>query len=58
MIINNRMEHLPRPNDVVRLGGEGAERYLRVTELIWCLDEHTFEGQRVNIRLEEDHETT
>lgn len=49
LVINWRMEHLPRIGDTVRFAGE---RYGKVTEVIWCMDEESPEGQRVNIRIE------
>lgn len=49
LIIDWRMPHLPRIGDTVRLSGE---RYAKVTEVVWCLDEESNEGQRVNLRLE------
>lgn len=50
-MINWRMEHLPRIGDTVRFSGD---EFGRVTEVIWCMDEPTDEGQRVNIRIEEE----
>ena len=52
-IIHQRMDHLPRVGDTMRFSGE---RYGKVTEVIWCMDEQdespAFEGQRVNLRIE------
>lgn len=48
-VINRRMEHLPRTGDTVRFAGE---KYAKVTEVIWCMDEESIEGQRVNVRME------
>ena len=48
-VINYRMEHLPRLGDTVRFEGE---RYGIVTEVIWCMDEPSSDGQRVNLRIE------
>lgn len=48
-VINWRMEHLPRTGDTVRFSGE---KYAKVTEVIWCMDEDGKEGQRVNVRME------
>ena len=52
MVMKQRMEHLPRNGDTMRLTGE---RYAKVTEVIWCMDEQddtpSFEGQRVNLRM-------
>lgn len=50
-VINWRMEHLPRVGDTMRFSGE---RYGKVTEVIWCMDEPVDEGQRVNIRIESE----
>lgn len=49
MVINWRMPHLPRNGDTMRFEGE---RYGKVTEVVWCMDEKSDEGQRVNIRIE------
>ena len=48
-VIDWRMPHLPRLGDTVRLKGE---KYAKVIEVIWCLDEDSPEGQRVNLRLD------
>lgn len=52
-IIHHRMDHLPRIGDTMRFSGE---RYGKVTEVVWCMDEKddtpTFEGQRINLRIE------
>jgi len=50
-VINWRMEHLPRVGDTMRFAGE---KYGKVTEVIWCMDEPSDEGQRVNIRIESE----
>ena len=50
-VINWRMEHLPRVGDTMRFSGE---RYGKVTEVIWCMDEESEEGQRVNLRIESE----
>ena len=50
-VINWRMEHIPNVGDTVRFAGE---KYAKVTEIIWCLDEQSQEGQRVNIRIEKE----
>lgn len=47
--INWRMEHIPRVGETVRFS---ETSYGVVTEVVWCLDEHSDEGQRVNIRIE------
>ncbi len=49
LVINYRMDHLPRQGDVMRFD---AMKYGRVTEVIWCMNEETLEGQRVNLRIE------
>ena len=48
-MINRRMDHLPNVGDTMRFSGE---RYGYVTEVIWCMDEPSDEGQRINIRVE------
>lgn len=50
-VIDWRMEHIPRVGDTMRFNGE---RYAKVTEVIWCMDEPSPEGQRVNIRAESE----
>ena len=50
-VINRRMEHLPRAGDTMRFTGE---KYGKVTEVIWCMDEPSQFGQRVNIRVESE----
>lgn len=49
MVINRRMEHIPRIGDTVRLD---ENQYAKVTEVIWCLDEVANEETRVNIRMD------
>lgn len=44
-----KVEHLPRHGDTVRVG---RDRYAKVTEVIWCMDEEWPDGQRVNLRME------
>lgn len=41
-----RLPHIPRTGDVVRLS---EKIYAKVIEVCWCMDEHSDEGQRVNI---------
>lgn len=48
MVANRRFQHLPRKGDTVRLDGEQC---VIVTEVVWCFDEESDEGQRVNLRL-------
>lgn len=50
LVIDWRMPHLPRMGETVRISDE---QYATVTEVVWCLDEDTSEGQRVNIRLQQ-----
>lgn len=50
-IIDWRMQHLPRAGDTVRIE---ADQYAKVTEVIWCLDEPSTEGERVNLRMESE----
>lgn len=42
-------QHVPRVGDTMRFDGD---RYGKVTEVIWCMDEPTADGQRVNLRVE------
>jgi hypothetical protein len=53
MVINRRMPSLPRVNDTIRINGKKADRYFKVTEIVWCLNEESPEGERVNMRLTE-----
>lgn len=53
-VINWRMPHIPRVGDTVRLSGEQCAE---VTEVVWCLDEDSAEGQRVNLRMNPIKET-
>ena len=53
LVINYRMEHIPNVGDTIRLSRE-KEKCAKVTEVIWCLDEESPEGQRVNIRMESE----
>jgi hypothetical protein len=50
-VLHQRMEHLPRTGDTMRMAGE---RYAVVTEICWVMDEPdtpAFEGQRINMRM-------
>jgi hypothetical protein len=49
LVLKKRMEHIPHNGDTVRFADE---QYARVTEIIWCMDEKSEDGQRVNIRME------
>ena len=51
MVIHRRMAHLPRLGDTMRFT---EEKYGKVTEVIWCMDEESGEGQRVNVRIESE----
>ena len=48
-VIDWRMERIPRIGDTMRFHGD---KYGKVTEVVWCMDEPNHEGQRVNIRIE------
>ena len=50
-VIDWRMEHIPRIGDTMRFSGNV---YGLVTEVVWCMDEPSPEGQRVNIRIERE----
>lgn len=56
LVHRGRLEHCYRVGDTVRVG-ELEDSYVRVTEVIWCLNESSPEGQRVNIRMERWEET-
>jgi hypothetical protein len=49
-------EHLPGVGDTVRVYDQkdGREIYVKVTEVIWCYNEQSNIGERVNLRLESD----
>lgn len=50
-----RLEHCPRNGETLRIdGADGKDRYVVVTEVIWCMNEKSAEGQRVNIRTESE----
>lgn len=48
-VINRQMEHIPNVGDTMRFD---KEQYATVTEVVWCMDESSVEGQRINIRVE------
>lgn len=52
-IIDWRMESIPRVGDTMRFNGE---HYGKVTEIVWCMDEESREGQRINIRIESENQ--
>jgi hypothetical protein len=52
-VISRRMQHLPRVGDTLRIDGKTQDRFLVVTEVVWCLNEESMEGTRVNMRLSE-----
>lgn len=45
-IIDWRMEHIPRIGETIRIK---EDEFYVVTNIVWCLDETSFHGQRVNI---------
>lgn len=49
MVSRPVLSHLPSCGDTVRLADE---KYAKVTEVIWCMDEPCPAGQRINLRLE------
>lgn len=51
LVINRCMDHLPRTGDTMRFTDD---KYAQVTEVIWCMDEYSDGGQRVNIRIESE----
>lgn len=48
-IIQRRMPHIPAKGDIVRVA---KDDHCVVAEVVWCLDEESTEGQRVNLALE------
>lgn len=51
LIAKRRMAHIFNTGDTVRFADE---KYGKVTEVIWCLDEDHIDGTRVNIRIESE----
>ena len=49
-ILNRHIAHLPRNGDTIRID---EDVYVKVTEVVWCLDEDDSGGARVNLRLED-----
>ena len=49
-----RLEHIPNCGDTIRAADD---QYYIVTEVIFCLNEESSEGQRVNIRAEVEDES-
>lgn len=47
-VVDLAMHGVPRVGDTVRLAGD---KYVKVTGVVWCLDENNIEGDRVNIGL-------
>ncbi len=43
------LDELPRVDDRLRLS---AKKFLKVVEVVWCLDEEKTFGQRINIAAE------
>lgn len=48
MIMKRLVSSVPRPGDEIRMGGEGNERYYKITRVVWVFDESS-PWQRVNI---------
>jgi hypothetical protein len=46
MLVRQRIIECPRVGDQIRLT---EDRYYAVTQVVWCLDELSDQGQRVNI---------
>ena len=55
LIIDKQFQHLPRIGDMMRFEGEG-KIYGTVTSVVWCMDEPSVGGQRVNIGVKRDEE--
>ncbi len=53
IILDQQLEHIPRVGDSVRLDGKDGELQARVSEVIWCWNEDSGDGQRVNIHLDD-----
>ena len=45
---------VPRTGDEMRFGGEGSEKYYKITRVVWVYDEPTNPFERVNIGVELD----
>jgi hypothetical protein len=43
---------VPKPGDEIRVGGAGAEKYYRVTRVIWVFDEPDNPYERANVGVE------
>jgi hypothetical protein len=53
ILTKTTLPECPRNGDTIRFGGS-TERYAKVTEIIWCLNEQSMHGYRVNIRTESE----
>jgi hypothetical protein len=53
MAIKHCMEHLPRVGETIRFANN---KYGIVTEIVWCMDESSRLGQRVNVRIKSEGE--
>lgn len=51
IIMKRLVASVPRPNDEIRIGGAGNERYYKITRVVWVFDEDN-PWQRVNIGAE------
>lgn len=43
--------HVPSPGDEIRIGGEGNEKFYKVTRIVWVYDEED-PFERVNVGIE------
>jgi hypothetical protein len=50
LVFDGRLHHPPRKGETIRVNVMGQETYGIVNEVVWCLDEPSDIGQRVNIR--------
>lgn len=58
-VFRQLISFIPRRKDEVRVGGEGKEKYYKVTRVIWVYDEPDCPYMRVNIGIigiKEQHE--
>lgn len=49
ILSNEFVCHVPRVGDEIRLGGEGGEKFYRITRVVWIYDEPECPFERVNI---------
>lgn len=48
-LVTRLMRFVPRVGEVFRYDGPDGDAYATVTDVCWCLNEQSAEGERVNI---------